>query len=67
VALGQGVEAHQQHGAGGGLVQRLADPNRMAHQDVALELLNLIGRDDAVFEGTEPGGDAVNHLASLDE
>jgi len=39
----------------------------MAHQDVALKLLHLIRRDDAIFERAKAGGDAIDNLAPCDE
>ena len=38
-------------------------PTGVAHHDVALQLLHLIGRDDAIFERAEAGGDAIGHGA----
>ena len=45
------------------LVEHRAYADRMADNDVALEVLHLIGRDDLVFESPEPGVDAVVNLA----
>ena len=39
----------------------------MAEDDVALKLFDLVGRDDAVFEGPKAGSDAVGHLAACEQ
>ena len=48
-------------------VERVADSHRVTDKDVALELLHLIGRDDAIFERAEAGGDAIGDGSALEQ
>ena len=63
----QRVGADQHHGAHGGGVQRIADADRVADDDVVLQLGGLLGRDQPVLERAEAGGDAVGDLAAVQQ
>ena len=67
VAFGQRVGADQHHGAHHRRLQWPADADGVAHDDVALQLGGLLGVDEAITEGAEAGGDAIDHLTAGDE
>ena len=67
MAARQRVGADQHDRAHGGGVQRIARADRVADQDVALQLGDLLGRDQPVLERAEAGGDAVGDLAAVQQ
>ena len=63
VTFGQGVGADQHHGPHDRRLERRADPHRVAHDDVALQVAHLIGRDKAILERAKARRDAVDNPA----
>ena len=63
VTFGQGVGADQHHGPHDRRLERRADPYRVAHDDVALQVAHLIGRDEAILERAKARSDAINDPA----
>jgi hypothetical protein len=64
VAEGEGVGASQHGGADDFGGERVADARRVAHDEVFLELGELVEWDYAVLEGAEAGSDAVDEVAA---
>jgi hypothetical protein len=58
------VGAAKHHGAHYFGRERWAHSDALAQDEVDLKLGKVVVRNDAVLEGTEAGGDAVDHLAA---
>ena len=50
-----------------GVIEWLADADRVADDDISLQLRRLVSADDLVLEGAESGRDAVCDLAAVEE
>ncbi len=63
---GEAVGPEQHQGADGRCGQELADPCRVALDEVSLEVAELLARDDDVGELAEARGDAVDDAVLAD-
>ena len=63
----QRIGADQDHRPGGGLVNHLSNANCMAHQNILLQLGNLVCGDDLIFESAKSGSDPINDLTAVNK
>ena len=58
--LGQSIRPDEHQRPNRAPIQKLSYSDGVAHDDIALELSDLVGRDHAVFEAPKPSSDPID-------